>query len=124
MENTALRGILIFSGTISLAVGIVGVFLPILPTTPFLLLSAACYTKGSKRFYSWLINNRYLGNYIKNYQEGNGIARNAKIATVSMLWTTMLFSIFFVVSISIIRFILIAIALCVTAHILSLKTLH
>jgi len=123
MDNNAVKGILVFSGTISLAMGIVGVFVPILPTTPFLLLSAACYTKGSKRFYNGLMGNRFLGDYIRNYQEGNGIARNVKIMTVSLLWITILFSALYVVSNSMISIVLIIIAVCVTAHILSLKTL-
>lgn len=123
MQNTAVKGILIFSGTLSLAMGIVGIFLPILPTTPFLLLSAACYTKSSKRFHEWLIYNRILGDYIRNYQEGNGISRNVKIITISLLWVTILSSMLFVVSSSIIRYLLLLIAVCVTVHILTLKTL-
>jgi hypothetical protein len=124
MQNLAIRGILIFSGTLSLAVGIVGVFVPILPTTPFLLFSAACYTKSSKRFHTWLLNNRIFGNYIRNYQEGNGIARNIKALTVSLLWATILFSIMFMVSNTLVRSVLFVIAIYVTVHILSLKTLE
>ena len=60
-------------GIISLILGSIGIVLPVLPTTPFLLLSAACFAKSSKRFYNWLMNNRILGTFIKNYKEGLGM---------------------------------------------------
>ena len=73
ISNKFFRYLLIISGTIFLGFGIVGIFLPILPTTPFLLLSAACYARSSQRFYYWLMNNKWFGNYIKNYNEGRGV---------------------------------------------------
>lgn len=56
-------------GTLSLALGILGIFLPLLPTTPFLLLTAALYFKSSPRLYNWLLNQKHLGPYIRNFRE-------------------------------------------------------
>ena len=67
--------------TISLALGILGIFLPLLPTTPFLLLTAALYFKGSFRLYNWLLNHRYFGPYIRNYRENKAIPLRAKIVS-------------------------------------------
>jgi len=118
-----IRGLLIAAGTFFVGLGVLGVFLPLLPTTPFLLLAAACYAKSSKRFYHWLLNNRWFGNYIKNYQEKKGVPLKVKLSSISLLWITILFSAVFVVDIPLVRIILILIAACVTIHILSIRTL-
>ena len=70
---------MITTGTFFVGLGIIGIFLPLLPTTPFLLLAAACYARSSKRFYNWLLNNKWFGNYIKNYRERKGIPLQIKI---------------------------------------------
>ena len=121
-SNQLFRWILIIAGTIFLGFGIIGIFLPILPTTPFLLLSAACYARSSKRFYTWLMNNKWFGNYIKNYREGRGIPLKFKIFTISLLWITILFSIYYVIDNFWVEVILIIIAFSVTIHILTIKT--
>jgi uncharacterized protein len=122
VSNKFLRFIFILGGTIFLGLGIIGVFLPVLPTTPFLLLTAACYARGSKRFYDWLMNNKLFGNYIKNYCVGRGIPLKVKIFTISLLWITILFSAFFVIDNYLVELILIIIAIAVTIHILKFKT--
>ena len=122
LSNNFLRYLLIIFGTIFLIFGIIGIFLPILHTTPFLLLSAACYARSSKRFYNWLMNNRWFGSYIKNYHEGKGILLKIKIFTISLLWVTILISIFFVINIFWIELILVVIAIGVTIHIVTIKT--
>ena len=108
-------------GTISLILGIIGIVLPILPTTPFLLLAAACYARSSQRFYNWLLNNRILGAYIRNYIEGKGMPIKVKIFTVSLLWTTILISAFLFIQIIWIRYVLIIIAIAVTIHIILIR---
>ncbi|OGO77389.1 MAG: hypothetical protein A2Y23_11340 [Clostridiales bacterium GWB2_37_7] len=110
-------------GSISIALGILGIFLPLLPTTPFLLLGASCYIKGSPKLYQWLIGNKLLGQYIRNFREGNGIPLKTKIVAVTMLWITMSYSIIFVVANLYIRVCLALIAAGVTWHIVSQKTL-
>lgn len=121
-SNKLFKWILIVAGTIFVGVGIIGIFLPILPTTPFLLLGAACYARGSKRFYNRLINNRWFGSYIKNYQEGKGVPLKVKLFTISLLLITILFSVFFVIQNCWIKIILLLIAFVVTIHILTIKT--
>jgi len=118
------RGILITAGTFFVGLGVLGIFLPLLPTTPFLLLAAACYARSSKRFYNWLLNNKWFGNYIKNYREKKGVPLKVKLSSISLLWITILFSALFVVDILLFRIILILIATGVTIHILSIRTLR
>ena len=121
ISNNFFRYLLIFAGTIFLGFGIIGIFLPILPTTPFLLLSAACYARSSKRFYNWLMNNKWFGNYIKNYREGRGIPLKFKIFTISFLWITILTSVYFFINNFLIEIILIMIAIGVTIHIITIN---
>jgi len=122
-KSRLIRLILIIAGTFFLGLGILGIFLPILPTTPFLLLSAACYARGSKRFYNWLMNNKIIGKYIRNYREGKGVPLKVKILSISFLWIVILFSAFFFVDIFVVRIVLILIAIGVTIHILTIRTL-
>lgn len=121
-SNRFIRWVLIVAGTIFVGLGTLGIFLPILPTTPFLLLAAACYARSSKRFYDRLINNKWFGAYIKNYREGKGIPLKVKVYTISLLWITILFSAFFFISIFWVRVVLILIAVGVTVHVLIIKT--
>ena len=117
------RWVLVIIGSFFAGLGILGIFLPLLPTTPFLLLAAVCYIRSSERFYSWLMNNKWLGNYIKNYLEGKGVSLKSKVLSISLLWITIGYSVVFVVNIFPIRVILILIAIGVTIHLLSIRTL-
>ena len=114
--------LLITAGSICVILGIMGIFLPVLPTTPFLLLAAACYFRSSDRFYRWLINNRILGTYISSYLEGRGMSMSSKVVTLLLLWLTIGLTILFVIHNIVIRIILGIIALVVTIHISRLKT--
>ena len=111
----------IVGGSILLGLGVIGIFLPLLPTTPFLLASAACYARGSKRFYSWLLNNRFFGEYVRNYRQGKGIPLKTKVFTLALLWITISTSAA-IVSIWIIRIILMIIAVGVSIHLITLPT--
>jgi len=123
ISNRLIRWVLIIAGTFFVGLGVLGIFLPLLPTTPFLLLAAACYVRSSKRFYNWILNNKWFGNYVKNYQEKKGVPLKVKILSVSLLWITIIFSAVFIVHILFVRIILILIAIGVTIHILSIRTL-
>lgn len=121
-QNKIVKWILIASGTIFLVIGIIGIFLPILPTTPFLLLAAACYARSSEKFYIWLIKNKVFGSYIKNYREGKGIPLKVKIIAIIFLWITIMVSTLLFIDVFWIRILLILIAVGVTIHILTIKT--
>lgn len=116
--------LLIIAGSISLGLGLMGIVLPLLPTTPFLLLAAACYVRSSNRLYEWLISNKYFGSYIKNYRMGKGIPLKAKVMGVTVLWISMGFTIIFVVPLMAIKFVLFGIGLFFTWFILKQKTLQ
>ena len=101
-------------GTLSLALGILGIFLPLLPTTPFLLLTAALYFKSSPRLYNWLLNHKHLGPYIRNFRENKAIPLRAKIISISLMWITMLYCVFFIIPYIWVKVILLIIAAGVT----------
>jgi len=123
LKSNFSRWVLIIVGSFFAGLGILGIFLPLLPTTPFLLLAAACYIRSSERLYNWLMNNKWIGRYIKNYLEGKGIPLKSKVLSISALWITIGYSVFFVVNIFPVRIILILIAIGVTMHLLSIRTL-
>lgn len=122
-NNKLIRIFLVILGTLFVMLGIIGVFLPLLPTTPFLLLAAFCYAKSSRRFYNWLMTNRWFGNYIRNYRERKGIPLKIKMLAISTLWITITFSALFVIKLLMVRIALFLIAAGVTWHIASVKTL-
>ncbi len=118
------RMLLLMVGTLSLSLGAIGIFLPILPTTPFLLLAAACYLRSSEHMHKWLLNNRWFGEYIRNYQEGKGIPMKTKLLIIIFLWTAILYSAFIVIDeILIVQVALLLIALGVSIHVIRLPTL-
>lgn len=110
-------------GSTAVLLAILGVFLPLLPTTPFLLLASACYFRSSPRMYRWLASNRMLGNYIRNFQSGRGIPLRGKIATLLLLWASLSFSIYRIDAL-VVQLILAAIGIAVSLMILRVKTLR
>ena len=121
-KNRIVRIILIISGSISLGLGVIGIIIPILPTTPFLLIAAACYARGSDRFYYWLLNNRCFGGYIQNYREGRGMRLWHKLAVLSLLWVLIGYAALFAVQHVWGKIILFCIAIGVTIHLLKIRT--
>lgn len=117
-----MRYILIVLGYLCVALGVLGIFLPLLPTTPFLLLASFLFFHSSFKARTWLLNHKYLGSYIKDFQVHKSIPLRVKIISVSMLWITISISAFFVIATFWIRILLFAIAIGVTFHILSFKT--
>lgn len=110
-------------GLISLSLGVLGIFLPVLPTTPFLLLSAALFLKSSRPLYDWLMNHPGLGPYIRSFMVHKAIPLRVKIISVSMVWITLLNCAVFVAEHWAFRLFFVALAAAITAHILSYKTL-
>jgi uncharacterized membrane protein YbaN (DUF454 family) len=117
-----MRYFLFIAGGLSLGLGILGVFLPLLPTTPFLLLSSACFIKSSPRLYSWMINHRVFGMYLRLYMKYRGITKKSKTITIFILWGSIIISII-LVDILWVRILLTFIAAAVSLHILTLKTI-
>ena len=118
-----MKYILVFLGTLSLALGVVGIFLPVLPTTPFLLLAAALYMRSSDRLYNWLLAHPYLGEYIRNFREYKAIPMRVKVVSVSLVWITLLFCAVYVAKEWWMSAVFIFIAIGVSIHILHYKTL-
>lgn len=116
-------------GVICVFLGAIGIVLPILPTTPFLLAAAACFCKSSTRMYNWLLSNKWFGEYIRNYREGRGLPRRTKITALTVLWATIGISIVFLLNrilpqplILPLQLIMIVVAIGVSIHILRLPT--
>ena len=120
-KSKYIRWVFNILGTISVGLGIIGIFLPVMPTTVFLLIAAWCYLRGSENMYYWLLNNKYFGIYLKNYREKRGIPLPAKIISISLLWITILTSVYFVEYLWL-RILLPIIATSVTIHLIMLKT--
>ncbi|MCJ7489666.1 MAG: YbaN family protein [Thermoplasmata archaeon] len=121
-RNRLARLLWTVAGTLSLAVGVVGIILPVLPTTPFVLIAAACYLRGSKKMYDKLVKNRYFGGYLRDYMEGRGVSKRATVVSITSLWILILLSAVFATNDLIIRAVLIVVATAVTIHLLRLRT--
>ena len=118
-----MKYLLIILGSICLALGVIGIFLPLLPTTPFLLLSAALYVRSSDKLYQWLIHQKYLGEYIRNFREHKAIPLRAKIISITMAWITLTYCALAIADEVWLKAIFMVLAISVTWHILSYKTL-
>lgn len=113
--------LLIIIGSIALILGAIGAVLPVLPTTPFVLLAAACFARSSEKLHNWLVETKYFGEFIRHYNENTGIAKKTKIKAISFLWITLICSTFFID-----RYwvwgILLVVGISVTTHISLIKT--
>lgn len=105
-----------------MVLGVIGVVVPLLPTTPLLLLAACCYARSSPRLLQWLLNNRWCGEYIRNYREGKGIPLRQKMITLAILWLTIGYGALAVAEQWWLRGLLMGVAVVVTAHLLRVKT--
>jgi hypothetical protein len=121
-SNRFIRIILLVIGLLLLFFGIIGIFIPLLPTTPFLLAAAACFARSSKKVHTWLLHNKWFGSYIKHYHEGKGIPLKIKSGVLFLLWVTILSSIFLLDPVLWIKLIIFVIAILVTFHIVTIKT--
>lgn len=109
-------------GFVFLGLGIIGIVLPLLPTTPFLIVASMCFVKGSTKMNDWLLNHRLFGGYIKNYLEEKAIRKKDRIRTLILLWLTLIISAY-VVDIIYLKIMLIFIGLAVSTHLIKLKTI-
>ena len=109
-------------GVISLGLGILGIFLPILPTTPLLLLAAALFYRSHRGLYDWLLQHPHLGPYIRNFMLHKTIPVRIKVLSISMVWLTLLNCAIFVANHWALRLFFIVLAIAITVHILSYKS--
>lgn len=114
--------LLVVGGTLCVALGALGLFLPLLPTTPFLLLAAVCYARSSRRLYRWLMTNRWCGGCLRNYREGRGLPLTHKVVTLCLLWLTIGYSAWCVVSLWWVKVLLLGIAAAVSIHLVTIGT--
>ena len=120
MKTSLVRYFLIVSGLVSTAVAVIGIFVPILPTVPLLLLAAACFARSSERFHNWLLGHPSLGPMIRDYMDGQGVPLRAKIVAISMIWISISISALFLIPLVWVKVFLIAVGLCVTIYLLRL----
>lgn len=116
-----MKVLLLFLGTLCLVLAIVGIFVPVLPTTPLLLLTAYCYYRSSERMYTWLMSHPHLGPYIKNFREHRMIPRRVKVYILILLWSSLLFCVYILDPLWL-KGLMMAIAIGVTWHILSYRS--
>jgi uncharacterized membrane protein YbaN (DUF454 family) len=117
MHARLFRLILVLCGTLSVGLGVIGIFVPLMPTTVFLLLAAACYARSSERHYQRLVQHPWLGSYIRNSREGGGMSRRHKTVTLALLWIGIGATAFLSVDQWWLRVLLGAIAVAVTVHV-------
>ncbi len=117
------KALLIISGFVSLGLGVVGIVVPLLPTTPFLLLAAACFLRSSDRLYNWMLNHRMFGKYLRNYYHHRAIPLKIKIIAITLIWMSIGGSVIFLVKFWPARVILLLIAILVSLHIARMRTL-
>lgn len=112
------------SGLLCTGLGLLGIFLPILPTTPFLLLAAACFIRSSDRLYFWLMNNSLFGSYLCRYRAGDGLPLSFKVWTILLLWISLSLSALLAIPERIwwVRLLLLGVGVGVTIHLLCIKT--
>lgn len=118
------RMLLIALGTFFVLLGVVGIFVPLIPTTSPLLVAAWCYARSSPRFYHWLLNNPWFGAYIRNYREGRGLPARSKAVTLATLWLGIGATVLLIQPRWWVDLLLLAVAVGVTIHIVMLKTLR
>jgi Uncharacterized protein conserved in bacteria len=120
--NRTKKIIYISVGTISLILGAVGVFLPLLPTTPFWLLTCWCYIRSSRKMYDRVMRNRYFGGYIRDYVEDKAIPVRTKIGILTVMWLSAILTSLYLIHLLWVKIGLILISSAVTWHILAFPT--
>ena len=111
-------------GLLFVAIGFIGIFLPLLPTTIFLIIASYFFMKGSPELNEWMLKNKFLGPYIKNFRENKGMSKKSKVSAIILLWITISVSAVFFTENFLIRLFLFFVAAGVTVYITTFKTLE
>ena len=122
VKSDILRWILICCGWVSIVAGVIGIFLPLVPTVPFLLLAVACFARSSVRFHSWLVDHTHLGPLLRDYLKGKGIPLRAKRLAIGMVWVSFPASTFLFAQALWLKVLLMAVAAGITLYLLSLPS--
>lgn len=122
--NPALRWVLLVTGCIAVGLGVLGIFLPVLPTVPFLLLALACFTRSSARFHRWLLDHDQLGPLIRPYLDGRGMTRASKLKAITLIWASIGISVLVLLSTPWIQALLLMVAAGVSLYLLRLPTIE
>ena len=121
MNPRVRKWLLLSAGIVAVGLGVVGAFVPLLPTTPFLLLAAACFARSSDRHYEWLLNHRWMGAHVRNYREHRATTRRVKVVSMALLWGSIGYAAIVVADGWVVRALLLVVAVGVTIHVLSLR---
>lgn len=123
-KSRTIRILLIAAGWLNVGLGIIGIFLPVMPTTVFFLIAAACFAKSSEKFYWWLLNNKQFGKLIRDFREKRGMPLKSKVIAVSVLLIVIGYSAFFAVDSLIVKILLLMIGISVSIYLISLNTIR
>lgn len=121
MNARVRKWLLLSAGMLAVGLGVAGAFVPLLPTTPFLLLAAACFARSSDKHYEWLLNHRWMGPHVRNYREHRATTRRVKVVTMALLWGSIGYAAVAVADGWVVRTLLLSVAVGVTIHVLSLR---
>ena len=121
INNQFIRNGILAVVFLATGLAVIGIFLPLLPTVPLLLLAAACFARSSERFHNWLLNHQKLGPMIHCYLNGQGVPLRAKITAIGLIWFSISISVFFINPFWL-KFLLVIIGFSVTLYLLSLAT--
>jgi len=116
------RHLLLACGWLSLGIGAIGLFVPVLPTAPFVLLAAACFLRSSERLHRWLVSHPTFGCHVEDYLAGRGLQARTKAVALATLWLSTLASAYFFVPLLAVDLLLITIAAAVSVYLLRLPT--
>jgi uncharacterized protein len=122
VRNPVVRGAWISLGFVFIGLGFAGVLLPLIPTTPFVLLAAYCFSRSSPRFYAWLLRHRVFGKLIRDWRAGRGIEMRTKVTAVVLIVVTIGSTAVFFVSSPLLRLMLLAIGVSVILFLLTRRT--
>lgn len=121
-RSPALRWALLTIGFVAVGLAVAGIFLPVLPTVPFLLLALACFARSSSRFYTWLLEHAHLGPMIRPYLQGRGISRSSRRKAIALLWASIAVSMLLLLESPWLRGLLLIVACSVSLYLLRLPT--
>ncbi len=122
VSNPLLRAFLLSCGWIFTVLAFLGAILPLVPTTPFLLVAAACFYRSSDRFYKWIMFNKIFGHYLMDYKAGKGIPMHVKVMALVFTWASTMVSAFFFVPWLWLKILLVMISVAITIHLSWIKT--